>query len=392
MSFTGPGGGRRRLCLAPWVALALALAAPAAADRRSDLDALRDAIAESRKRVGDYEREERSVLEVLESLDRTAELLARELATARREAAEAGTELARIEREAAELERRLRATERAMSNRAVALYRAGDLGTVRMLFSADGLPEFLSRVSSLRVLLEHDADLLARHQAESRALEAARVRYAQSAERLVVAESELATRQQEIGAERSRRRRVVTRLHSNRARERAALVELEKAAQALEETLVSLGATSPAPGREIAGPPFLSLRRRLDPPVDAPIVHRFGREVDAEFLTQTFHSGVVFDAPLGTPVDAVAAGAVRFAGWFRGYGRMVILDHADGYFTVSGHLDHVGVEVGDVVAARQAIGSVGETGSLFGPRLYFEIRQGAQAQDPADWLRPAPAR
>lgn len=371
---------------------ALALAAPAAANRRVDLEALRDAIAESRKRVGDYEREERGVLEVLESLDRTASLLARELTVARTEAAEAETELARIEGEAFEIERRLRATERAMSKRAVALYRAGDLGTVRLLFSAGGLPEFLSRVSSLRLLLEHDADLLARHQAESRALDEARVRVGASAERLAQAEAELSTRQREIVSERGRRRRVVVRLHSDRARERAALVELEKAAQALEETLVSLGAESRAPGRPISGPPFLSLRRRLDPPVDAAVVRGFGREVDAEFLTQTFHSGLVFDAPLGTPVEAVAAASVRFAGWFRGYGRLVILDHGDGYFTVSGHLDDLGVEVGDVVAARQAIGSVGETGSLSGPRLYFEIRQGAQAQDPSDWIRPAGAR
>jgi septal ring factor EnvC (AmiA/AmiB activator) len=371
---------------------ALLLGAPALADRRADLEALREAIAASRKRVSDYEREERGLLEVLETLDRTAALLERELATARSEADAAQLELAGIEAEAFELERRLRATERAMSQRAVALYRAGDLGTVRLLFSADGLPEFLSRVSSLRLLLEHDADLLARHQAQSAALEEARVRVGASAERLGRAEAELAERQQEIGAERAQRQRLVTRLHSDRARERSALVELEKAARALEETLASLGARSVSPGPATPGPPFLSRRRRLEPPVAAPVVRGFGREVDAEFLTQTFHSGVVFDAPLGTPVEAVAQGTVRFAGWFRGYGRLVILDHGDGYFTVSGHLDHLGVEVGDAVADRQAIGTVGETGSLAGPRLYFEIRQGAQAQDPADWLRPGAAR
>ncbi len=379
--------------LAPALALvsALLLAAPASADRRSDLEALREAIAESRLRVSDYEREERGLLEVLESLDRTASLLAHELSVAGSEASQAQSERRRIEQEAADLEQQLRATEDAMRRRAVALYRAGNLGTMRLLFSADGLPEFLSRVSSLRLLLELDANLLARHRSDSKALAAAQVRVSASAELLTRAEAQLSARHQQIGAEQARRRRVVENVHSDRMRERAALVELEKAARALEETLVSLGAESPAPGREVVGPPFLSLRRKLDPPVDAPVVRRFGREVDSEFLTQTFHSGVVFAAPLGTPVEAVAAGTVRFAGWFRGYGRLVILGHADGYFSVSGHLDHIGVEVGDEVAARQAIGSVGETGSLFGPRLYFEIRQGAQAQDPADWLRPAPA-
>jgi septal ring factor EnvC (AmiA/AmiB activator) len=69
---------------------------------------------------------------------------------------------------------------------------------------------------------------------------------------------------------------------------------------------------------------------------------------------------------------------------------MVILDHGDGYFSVSGHLDEIGVEVGEMLAGGDAIGRAGETGSLTGPRLYFEIRRGAAALDPAGWLRLAP--
>jgi septal ring factor EnvC (AmiA/AmiB activator) len=100
---------------------------------------------------------------------------------------------------------------------------------------------------------------------------------------------------------------------------------------------------------------------------------------------------VVYEVPLGTPVRAVAAGVVRFAGWFQGYGRMVILDHGGGYFTVSGHLERVDVERGDAVAAGEVFGSAGETGSLAGPRLYFEIRRGGEPLDPAEWLPAAPA-
>ena len=370
---------------------ALLLAGPAAADRRADLEALHEAIAKSRERVAAYEKQERGLLEVLESLDQAAALLGREVRTARSQAEAARIELDELEIEAAVLERNLAATERAMSGRAAALYRAGDLSTVRLLFSAGGLQEFLSRVSSLRLLLEHDADLLARHQMESAALAEARKRASASAERLTAAEADLSERQHELAAERAGRRKVAGRLHADRARERSALVELEKAARALEETLARLGEESRTSERAVAGPPFLSLRRRIEPPVDGPVVRGFGREVDAEFLTLTFHSGVVFDAPLGAPVVAVAAGTVRYAGWFRGYGRLVILDHGDGYFTVSGHLDSLAVEREDAVAARQAIGTVGETGSLAGSRLYFEIRRGAEAQDPADWLRPSPS-
>jgi septal ring factor EnvC (AmiA/AmiB activator) len=78
---------------------------------------------------------------------------------------------------------------------------------------------------------------------------------------------------------------------------------------------------------------------------------------------------------------------VRFAGWFRGYGKIVILDHGSAWYTVSGHLDEIDVAVGDAVARGAPIGRVGDTGSLAGPQLYFEIRRGGEALDPADWLR-----
>ena len=370
-------------------ALAFGLAsagAPALGDRGADLDALREAIEESRARVADYELRERGLLEAVEALDRAAFLLARDVVRARGEAQTAADELRAVRAEAAGLEERLAATQRAMKARAVALYRTGELGVVRVLFSADGLPEFLTRVSALRRLLDHDAELLERHQRQSAALADAERRALASTERLARAEAELTQRSAELATERRRKQRVVARLHADRRYERGALVELEKAARALEETLANLGAAPLGEGT-VSGPPFLTLRRRLPPPVDAPVVRGFGREVDPEDLTETFHSGVLFEAPLGASVRAVAAGSVRFAGWFRGYGRMAILDHGAGYFSVSGHLDELEVSVGDRVEAGAPIGTAGETGSLAGPRVYFEIRRGGEALDPGDWLR-----
>ena len=118
----------------------------------------------------------------------------------------------------------------------------------------------------------------------------------------------------------------------------------------------------------------------------APIARGFGRVVDDEFRTETFRKGVDFGAAAGAPVRAVAPGEVRFAGWFRGYGKIAILDHGDDYFTVSGHLESLAVALGDAVRVGDRIGSAGETGSLTGPTLYFEIRHGGDALDPGEWL------
>jgi septal ring factor EnvC (AmiA/AmiB activator) len=78
---------------------------------------------------------------------------------------------------------------------------------------------------------------------------------------------------------------------------------------------------------------------------------------------------------------------VLFSGWFRGYGQMVILDHGGDDVTVSGYLDELRVEAGDEVRSGDVIGTVGETGSLSGPGLYFEIRHAGQPVDPTTWLQ-----
>jgi septal ring factor EnvC (AmiA/AmiB activator) len=377
------GPARAALAGAALAAALAALAPPARAGRDEELAAVREAIERSRERVAAYESEQRGLLDALEALDRTAQVLEREVADTRRRAEAARGELAGLERETAALEARVATTRRALAARANALYRTGDHGSLRLLFSAGGLREFLGRVQLLRRLVARDADLLARHRADSTALSAARDAARATSLRLAGLSRELSERQAELAAERQTKRGIVSRLYADRARERAALAELETAARALEQTLAGLGeGAAPAP----SGPPFVALRRRLEPPVDGAIVRGFGRVVDGEFRTETFRSGVVFDAPAGAEVRAVAAGRVRYAGWFRGYGRIVILDHGSGYYTVSGHLAEIDVGVGAGVERGVRIGSVGETGSLSGPSLYFEIRRGAEALDPREWL------
>ncbi len=377
----------RALALGLAAGLFLAGAVPAAGeDREQELERLRRAIQASRERVAVYERQQRGLLEAVEALDQSAAYLASEVTLANRSAQRARMELARIEAEAAELGARLARTQQAMRVRAVALYQAGNLGSLRLLFTAGGLREFLSRVRALRILLRHDAELLVRHRSESEALARAESSAREQARVRSAAEGELRERSREFEAERGEKRKLASRLQTDRTRERAALVELEKAARALEETLANLGAEPPTPNAALGGAGFAALKGRLAAPVHGRVAQAFGRVVDADFGTQTFRSGVVFDAVLGTPVHAIAAGRVRFAGWFRGYGRLVILDHGDRYFTVAGHLGELAVDVGETVVGGQEIGKVGDTGSLAGARLYFEIRQGSQPLDPGDWL------
>jgi murein DD-endopeptidase MepM/ murein hydrolase activator NlpD len=95
-------------------------------------------------------------------------------------------------------------------------------------------------------------------------------------------------------------------------------------------------------------------------------------------------SGLEIRAPLGATVRAVFAGRVAFADRYGAYGRIVILDHGERYYTVSGNLATVDVRVGDEVSAGERIGGVGDEGQ--GPLLYFELRHGSQTVPAGPWL------
>ncbi|MET9541065.1 peptidoglycan DD-metalloendopeptidase family protein [Streptomyces sp. NPDC006553] len=87
-----------------------------------------------------------------------------------------------------------------------------------------------------------------------------------------------------------------------------------------------------------------------------------------------FHTGIDLAVPTGTPVVAAAAGTVVTADWQGSYGNAVIIQHADGRYTLYAHLSSITVKQGDQVAAAQEIGLSGSTGNSTGPHLHFEAR------------------
>lgn len=95
-----------------------------------------------------------------------------------------------------------------------------------------------------------------------------------------------------------------------------------------------------------------------------------------------FHTGIDIANLPGTPVLASQAGRVIFAGAHKGYGNLVILQHANGYSTRYGHLSRIRVKYGSRVRQGDVIGAVGSTGRATGAHLHFEIRKYGQPLNP----------
>ena len=99
-----------------------------------------------------------------------------------------------------------------------------------------------------------------------------------------------------------------------------------------------------------------------------------------------YHSGLDIGAAYGASIVAADGGTVTIAGLNGGYGKCVMIDHGNGYYTLYGHMSSIAVSVGQSVSKGETIGYVGSTGVSTGPHLHFEIRQGTTILDPENWF------
>ncbi|HHL31324.1 MAG TPA: peptidase M23, partial [Oceanospirillales bacterium] len=127
--------------------------------------------------------------------------------------------------------------------------------------------------------------------------------------------------------------------------------------------------------------------KRLKGQMKIPVVGQYIRSFHSKRSENTRWDGVVIRAQMGDRVKAIAYGRVAFADWLRGFGMLVILDHQDGYMSLYGFNESIVVEVGDWVDAKQDIATVGNSGTLLTPALYFEIRKNAVPLNPKPWVQ-----
>ncbi len=113
----------------------------------------------------------------------------------------------------------------------------------------------------------------------------------------------------------------------------------------------------------------------------------FGVRMDPFLHAPAMHTGLDFRGLIGDPIRATAAGKVTQAGWSGGYGKMVEVDHGNGFATRYGHLSEIEVTVGQSIRIGQTIGRLGTTGRSTGPHLHYETRIDGEAVDPQKFLR-----
>ncbi|MDI6752216.1 MAG: peptidoglycan DD-metalloendopeptidase family protein [bacterium] len=168
-------------------------------------------------------------------------------------------------------------------------------------------------------------------------------------------------------------------------RHKAKIAALKKEQKKLEGLIADLTAKR-KPARE-QGEAYKLKGGLVWPISGGRITREFGRYTHPETNAVMINKGIDISASQGTEVRSIGTGEVVYADWFVGYGKLIMIDHGSGLYSLYAYLNKISVKQGATVAAGSAIGTVGSTGSVETPTLHFEIRVNGQPQDPLDWVK-----
>ena len=355
--------------------------------RRAKLELLNEKLSELESELGSLDSRKTTLIGELHRLDlqvrmatEQLELLGLELERGYRAIDE---NLAKIET----LEASVEELKPYLAGRSASLYKLGRLSYVRMLLSVDDPGELTRAYRYISRLAREDGIRMKRFLDQQTALETTKAELLEQTERMLTTREQLEDTRRTLSRRRASRNALLEEVSTREEMARALVAELEDARESLGSLIEQLSTGDAAAG-DAVHLPMRAFEGEIGWPVEGDVQGRFGKQLHPRFKTVTVRNGVEIEAAIGTPVTAVYEGEVAFASWFQGYGKLLILRHPGQVHTLYGFLSDFAVETGDWVETGQPVAYVGETGSLEGPRLYFELRVDGAPADPEDWLDP----
>ncbi len=376
-------------------------------DAKKQLRGIKKEIREKKRLITKTSQVESAVSDELAKIDLSLQMKERSLSDLNRDLKSVEKSLDKTRSEIGTVVKDVEARKKLIQNRLVSVYKAGEVGNIRFLFSSESLPKMLENLRYMKALLENDRQMVAEYNERIAKLQELKTSMEHDVRRKENFKQSIVVKKQEIETEKAKKAAYLLKVREDKKTYIASLQELEANSRRLQSIVEKLeaasrkrytaktrkhsvqrdgkGGTSFVPPSTSTG--FGAQKGRLSLPTQGRIVDSFGRHKHPEFNSYTISNGISIAAPIGADVRSIYSGTVVFSGYFKGYGNMVIVDHGDGFFSLYAHNSKVYKRVGANVAKNELLASVGDVDSPRGSSLYFEIRYQGKPIDPTLWVR-----
>jgi len=373
------------LLITPFI-LEASLPAQAISEIEKHLQKIQGEIKALETKIKEERRQEAGILAQLNQLSLEKRLLIQQINLNTAERQKLDREIASLKKEIETTQQQINYQKKNIEKTLVSLYKYGQLDWLRFFFQAQSFASLVAESKRLQLLLEHQNGLLTAYQKAETHLKELTHQLAAKQEELQKLYQQALEKKKELEAKENSLRQFSARIQQNRRLYEQTLKEYRERADELQNLMDKIIK------QEIILPfpfvPFYERKGKLNWPLSGKIITSYGLQRHPRFNTITFNNGIeIAPTRQDRTVRAIHAGKVVYADTFHGYGELLILDHGLNYFSLYGHCAEFLVSKGDWVKEGQPIAIVGDTGSLKGVCLYFEIRYKTKALDPLQWLK-----
>ena len=364
--------------------------------QNSAIQSLKDEIEATKKRIQSENKKEKSSVRKVSNLSEEIALLQKLLKELVREEKLLVADITRLERKINESENNLESLRKLYAKRLATMYKKGQLSNLEKVLSSTSWRQAIYRSKYLKIISKIDQDahdtirsLLIEIGKQKLSLESAlrKKRYLKKEREKTL--SQVRSKKKKEQRELSRIRKSQKELKNYLSEKQAGMKQLEVIIKKIREDIARLDREERIRRQQMAlqSKEFPKLKGQLAWPAEGRVSAKFGRQWNPKLKTTTENPGIDIKGKPGSEVKTVLGGVVTTITFIRGYGTTIIIDHGSGFYTVYSHVSNVETNVDSQVNSGDVIAYMGDSGSINGSQLHFEIWGEGKKLNPENWLR-----
>ncbi len=361
-------------------------------EEKARLKKIEEQMQTVKKELDNLQKEEKGYLEALHKIEKLLSETEKELDSIEKDIELVKKELTQLEDELAKNNQLLKERAKILEDRLRDIYKHDRLNYLVILLNSKNFTDFLNYYQYIKSILKADREIIENISQQIREIEEKKLSLENRREILDLLQKEVVKEKENIEYSLKAKKSIIDKINTQKAAYLKSLEELEQSSQEIRGIIEQIyqqqkeEAKTKPEVKQDSGVVLTPKKGIFALPVQGKVISNFGRQLNDDFNTYTFNSGIDISAPLGEVVKAAASGEVIYIGSIKGYGQIVIIDHGGRTTTLYAHLSKIIVQVGDQVKKGAIIAQVGDSGGVSTPRLHFEVRVEGKPTDPMNWL------
>lgn len=356
---------------------------------------LKNEIETNRKKLHSEENREKSAARTIANLEEEISLVERLIAQLKKEEASAKQEISMLENEIEENENELKELRLRYANRAIHVYKKGSLSDIEKVLSSTSWRQAIYRTKYQRIISGIDKQHKQQIHTLLVSIGEKKLNVEAMLRKSISLKAEREKQMADLRVKRQQKKRELEKIRNSKTELAQYIKEKESGVKQLEELIGKIKDDKARAERAerirrqqeaLKTKSFAALKGQLSWPAEGRVISKFGRKWNPELKTTTDNTGIDIKGKPGTTIYAVMGGIVTTITFIRGYGNIIIIDHGGDFFTIYSHVTKIQTNVDSEVRAGDILAYMGDSGSINGSKLHFEIWGKDQKLDPEKWL------